>query len=100
MEFAIAGVAVLFIIYLFAYPGWRRWEIAREQRLNPRKKPSGGLLAPFDEVFHPAAYAANLLWEAEKTIPAPTPDSDKSWPDLNSGRITISISDKGDSVSK
>ena len=91
MEFVIAGIVVLFVIYPFAYPRWRRWEIARERRKNPRKVPSGGLIAPFDEVFHPTAYTANLIWEAEQSIPAPAPNADGNRSDLADGRITIQL---------
>jgi hypothetical protein len=98
VEIVIAGIAVVLVIYPFIYPRWRKWEIAREKKRNPRKVSAGGLVAPFDEVFHPTAYTANLLWEAEKSIPAPTPDADGNWPDLESGRITISVpaAEKGD----
>lgn len=91
MELIPVGLVVLFLAFLFAYPGWRRWEIARDRRRNPRTIPVGGLVAPLDEVFHPAAYEANLVWEAEKIIPAPAPDADGSRPDLATGRIRIDI---------
>jgi hypothetical protein len=91
MELLIAGIAVVLVIYPFVYPRWRKWEVAREKTRHPRKVSAGGLVAPFDEVFHPTAYTAILLWEAEKSIPAPTPDRDGNWPDLESGRITISL---------
>jgi hypothetical protein len=91
VEFVIAGMAVVLAIFPVVYPRWRKWEIAREKKRNPRKVSAGGLVAPFDEVFHPTAYSAILLWEAEKSIPAPTPDADGNWPNLESGRITISL---------
>ncbi|MCU1406757.1 MAG: hypothetical protein JWQ43_3060 [Glaciihabitans sp.] len=91
MEFVLGGGFVVLAIFPFVYPRWRRWEIMREHKRNPRQVSAGGLIAPFDEVFHPTAYTANLLWEAEKTIPAPTPDADNNWPDLRTGRIAISI---------
>lgn len=94
MELAIGGIAVLLAIFPFVYPRWRRWEIAREKERNPRKVSTGGLIAPFDEVFHPTAYSAHLLWEAEKSIPAATPDADGSRPDFASGRITISLPER------
>ena len=91
MEFILAGIVVLAIIFPLAYPRWRRWEIARERKKNPRKRPSGGLIAPFDEVFHPTAYTANLIWEAETTLPAPAPNADGNRPDLANGRINIQL---------
>jgi hypothetical protein len=93
VEFVIAGMAVVLVTSPFVYPRWRKWEIAREKRRNPRKVSAGGLVAPFDEVFHPTAYSAILVWEAEKSIPAPTPDADSNWPLLDSGRITICLRD-------
>jgi len=92
MEFAIAGVVLLLLIFPFVYPRWRRWEIARERKRNPRRRSRGGLIAPFDEVFHPTAYSANLIWEAEQSMPAPAPNADGVRPDLASGRITIHLS--------
>ena len=92
MEFLFGGIAVLCVVYLFAYPSWRRWEIERDRKRHPRKVPVGGLVAPFDEVFHPTAYEANLLWDAESVLPAPAPNADGLRPDLDSGRITIDVS--------
>jgi hypothetical protein len=71
MGLVIAGRAVALVIFAFVYPHWRKWEIAREKKRTPRKVSAGGLVAPFDEVFHPTAYSAIFLWEAEKSIPAP-----------------------------
>jgi len=100
MEFVIAGVAVVLVVFPFVFPRWRKWEIAREKRRKPRKASAGGLVAPFDEVFHPTAHSAILLWEAEKSIPAPTPDADGNWPGIGSGRITISLpeAEKGEEL--
>jgi len=91
MEFLFIGIAVLCVAYLFAYPRWRRWEIARDRKRNARTVPVGGLVAPFDEVFHPMAYEANLIWDAESVLPAPAPNADGVRPDLDSGRITINV---------
>ena len=92
MELLLIGVPAFFVVYLFTYPSWRRWEIARDKKRNPRTIPMGGLVAPIDEVFYPSAYEANLIWEAEKVIPAPAPNADGNRPDLDSGRIRISLS--------
>ncbi|CAO1654110.1 hypothetical protein I6E81_07590 [Salinibacterium sp. NG22] len=90
---AIIGVAV--VVLPFLWPLWRKWEISRERETSPRKRMSGGFIAPFDEVFHPTAYSAHLLWEAEQSIPAPAPDSDddNALPDLADGRIVIHVND-------
>jgi hypothetical protein len=51
-------------------------------------------MAPFDEIFHPTAYTANLIWEAEQSAPAPAPNADGTRPDLSSGRITIHVDER------
>jgi hypothetical protein len=91
MEMLWVGGAALVVAYLFAYPSWRRWEIKRDRRRNVRTVPVGGLVAPFDEVFHPTAYEANLVWDAQAALPVPAPDSDGTRPDLASGKITLSV---------
>ena len=91
MEYVILGAGALLVVFLFVFPSWRRWEVERDRRRHPHKVPTGALLVPFDEVFHPAAYEANLAWEAEQEMPAPAPDSDGSRPDLGSGRIRIDL---------
>jgi hypothetical protein len=91
MELLLIGVFAFFVVYLFAYPSWRRWELARDAKRNRRVIPMGGLDAPIDEVFHPSAHEANLIWAAEKVVPAPAPNADGNRPDLDSGRITISV---------
>ena len=42
--------------------------------------------------IHPNAYWAQLIWEAQQELPVPAPDSDKSRPDLESGRVVIDLS--------
>lgn len=69
--------------------------IPRQRKKKPRKRSGGGLIAPFDEVFHPTAYTANLIWEAEQSTPAPAPNADGTRPDLASGRITIHLDARG-----
>jgi hypothetical protein len=87
----ILGGVALMIAYLLAYSRWRRWEIERDRKRRGRRVPAGGLVAPFDEVFHPTAYEAHLLWDAQTELPAPAPNSDGGRPDLDSGRITLSV---------
>lgn len=86
----IVGVAVLYTAFFFAYPRWRKWEIARERRRHPNRAVAG-LVGSVDEVFHPEAHQARLVWEAQQEVPAPAPDSDGSRPDLASGRIVIRL---------
>ena len=91
MEWIFIGGLCFWIAFFLAFPSWRKWEIERERRRNPKTAPVGALVAPFDEVFHPHAYVANLEWQAQQEVPAPAPDSDGSRPDLASGRIRISL---------
>ncbi|MBH0008160.1 hypothetical protein [Salinibacterium sp. SWN1162] len=95
MGIALAIIGAAVVVLPFLWPLWRKWEIAREHETNPRKQMSGGFIAPFDEVFHPTAYSAHLLWEAEQSIPAPAPDSDdnNALPDLTNGRMVIHLND-------
>lgn len=95
MELIFGGVGLLIVAYLFAFPYWRRREIERDRKRRPAVVPAGGLIAPFDEVFHPSAYEANLIWDAETQLPAPAPDSDGSRPDLGTGKIVITVADSG-----
>jgi hypothetical protein len=91
MEMIFLGGAALAIAYLFAYPSWRRWEIERDRKRKSRTVPAGGLVAPFDEIFHPTAYEATLLWDAQAVLPVPAPDSDGTRPDLASGTIRLFV---------
>ena len=94
MEIAIIAVAVFFTAYFFAYPKWRKWEVARERAKHPGRTITQGMVGTFDEVFHPHAYYANLEWEAQQELPVPAPDADKLRPDVYSGTVTIDVSDK------
>lgn len=91
MEWIILGGLVFWVAFFFVFPRWRRWEIERDRRRAPRTAPVGALVAPFDEVFHPHAYFANLEWDAQRELPIPAPDADGLRPDLDSGRISISV---------
>ncbi len=53
---------------------------------------SGGLLG-FDELFHPAAHEARLVWEAEVELPAPAPTPGDGPGVIQGRRIAIEIAD-------
>ena len=91
MEFVIIAVAVFYTAFFFAYPTWRKWEVARERRRHPGRTPTQGMVGTLDEVFHPHAYYAKLEWEAQQELPVPIPDSDRLRPDVYSGRVKIDL---------
>ena len=85
------GIAVFYIAFFLAYPSWAKWERERNRRNGTHRTVTAGLVGPIDEVFHPNAYQAALIWEAQQELPVPAPDSDKTRPDLDSGRIVIDV---------
>ncbi len=63
----------------------------RKRRLDGTGASGGGLLG-MDELFHPGAYNARMLWEAEQIIPVPAPTPDKGPGVIEaSSRITIEV---------
>lgn len=57
---------------------------------------SAGLLG-FDELFHPSAHEARVVWEAEQETPAPAPTPDTGPGVIERGRrITITVADTDD----
>ncbi len=47
--------------------------------------------AAFDEVFHPDAKEARLIWEIQSELPAPAAIAEDPPRDLEAGRITIML---------
>jgi hypothetical protein len=63
----------------------------RQRRPGASAMSSGGLLG-FDELFHPTAHDARIVWEAEQEIPVPAPTPDRGPGVIEAGgRITIEI---------
>jgi len=91
MELVLVGVIVFYAVFFFIYPSWRRWEIERERVRHPERTPAAGVVGAIDEVFHPNAYQAKLIWEAQQELPVPAPDADGTRPDLDSGRVRIDL---------
>jgi hypothetical protein len=88
----VISVPVIFVVVAFSI---RR----RPASGNGRVPSSGGLLG-LDELFHPSAHNARVVWEAEREIPAPAPTPDKG-PGVieSSGRITIEVTGSGPQTS-
>lgn len=83
---ALILAAPLSLLWGVLAPGERR------RRLD--EPPSGGGLLGMDELFHPAAYNARLIWVAEQIIPVPAPTPDKGPGVIEAGsRITIDVAD-------
>lgn len=73
-----------FFIWMLCMP----WFIHRE-RNSQHQQAKAGVIGVVDEVFHPEAHEAHIVWEAQKEVPAPAPlAGDKLFP---SGRITLDL---------
>ncbi|MEP6481683.1 MAG: hypothetical protein ABJA94_06710 [Rhodoglobus sp.] len=91
MVYVLNGIAVLFVAFLFFYPSWSKWERERNRVNGTRRTVTSGMVSGIDELFHPNAHQAQLVWEAQQEMPVPAPDSDKNRPDLDAGRVTIDL---------
>lgn len=64
------------------------WMVKAEKR-RQRRKIQSGTIGCLDEVFHPEAYQANIIWQAQTEMPAPAPlAGDKAFPD---GKIVLCV---------
>lgn len=62
-------------------------------RFKHRRQASGLMGAAFDEVFHPDAKEARLVWELEQELPVEIENSEDSpYIDLENNKIVISLS--------
>jgi len=50
------------------------WTI-KDTRQQQRDGTTSGVIGSVDEAFHPEAFQAALIWEAENRAPAPSPTS-------------------------
>jgi hypothetical protein len=84
-------VIVLSIPVVFAGVGF---SMRRRQSSDTHSQLSSGGLLGFDELFHPSAHEARIVWEAEQEIPVPAPTPDKGPGIIEADRrIVVSISD-------
>lgn len=81
---------VLAIPIVFAWVGF---SMRRRQKVDAQSQPSSGGLLGFDELFHPSAHNARIIWEAELEIPVPAPTPDKGPGIIEAGRrIVVELS--------
>lgn len=66
-----AVVVVLGLLLLGAFFS-APWRGSVEKRRSRRRLQSNAL-GPFEEIWHPTARDANLIWEAQTELPAPAP---------------------------
>ncbi|SKB02780.1 hypothetical protein SAMN06295879_3589 [Agreia bicolorata] len=64
------------------------WLVKGEKK-RQRQSVKSGVIGSFDEIFHPGAYHAHQIWEAQLELPAPAPTPGDR--DLSSGKITITL---------
>lgn len=89
MEWLVGPIAVLVVVAVCATPFALRAAVRRRRRDDPGYAPPGFGGGPFEELYHPAAYEAKLLRDAQTVVPAPAPTPGD--PPLESGRIRIRV---------
>lgn len=84
MTVILVGCGLLVLAWFVAMP----WLVSAEKR-RQRQRVQARVIGPFDEIFHPSAYQANIVWEVQTEAPAPAPlPGDKA---LQDGRIVIRV---------
>jgi hypothetical protein len=90
-----AGIMWTFLALLFSLPFLLlgvHIDAKRRQRTGQPAPASGGLLG-FDELFHPSAHQARLVWETEVELPAPAPTPGDGPGVIQGRRIVIDVAD-------
>lgn len=85
----LAAVAFVFVLIIVVSLWTRSYQRKHPGSLKPGSG-SGGILAVFDEIFHPAAAESRQLQQVELELPAPAPVPGGP-ADLAAGRISISL---------
>ncbi|BDZ46501.1 hypothetical protein [Naasia aerilata] len=80
----VVGLGLLLLGTFFSAP----WRGSADKRRRRRRLQSNAL-GPFDEIWHPTARDANLIWQAQTEAPAPAPLPGDGLGE--SGRITIRV---------
>ncbi len=81
---ALLLLAALLVVSLALMP----WDLRRQRERRRRIVPAG-LVGGIDEVFHPEAHEALLVWEAQLEAPAPAPTPGA--PPFPDGRIVLRL---------
>ncbi len=62
-----------------------------DDRFKWRRQGGGFIGAAFDDVFHPDAKEARVIWEAQTELPAPAPAPGDPPFDPEAGKITLML---------
>jgi hypothetical protein len=89
----LLGLPALGLLIAFISIPW----LIKGEREKARNSPQRGVIDSMDEIFHPEARAARLLWQAQIEVPAPAPSPGDRI--LEEGKITIDIDDTRDEKS-
>ena len=81
---ALLLLAAVLAASLVALP----WDLRRHRERRRHVAPAG-LVGGIDEVFHPEAHEAQLIWRAQVETPAPVPAPGE--PPFPDGRITLML---------
>ena len=65
-----------------------------DDRYKWRRQGGGFMGAGFDEIFHPDAKAARMIWEIQSELPAPAAIAEDPPFDPDAGRITIMLPER------
>ncbi|RFA07866.1 hypothetical protein B7R54_00535 [Subtercola boreus] len=62
--------------------------MVRSEREQRKRTPTAGMIGIADEIFHPGAHQADLIWVAQTEMPAPAPLAGDPFPE---GKVTLQL---------
>lgn len=62
--------------------------MVRSESEHRARTPTVGMVGIADELFHPGAHQANLIWVAQTELPAPSPLAGDPFPD---GKLILNL---------
>lgn len=62
--------------------------MVRSEREQQKRTPTAGMIGIADEIFHPGAHQADLIWVAQTEMPAPAPLAGDPFPD---GKVQLRL---------